>query len=381
MEQNQRLYDVLAREGFEGAVFTLPENVVHASGMATLPNTYAAGFFSFSLPLATVILNVRDRKEALYVTDGLADDAERLSFIRKVWTYAPFLLRTAIDPVEAYTSGLRDALDEYAPKSGKIGVEASCPRAVLEALKGACPDAETADVTPAAVKSRMVKQPWEIDRMRKAAAVIDRCMETFVSTAAEAGKSEFDLWAEITKAMNRQAGANVHFSGELVTGPRTEFVCYPGGPKDRITQPGDPGLIDMSARIDGYWCDCGNVVSYGKENSTLRKYFEVVHNAYEYTKQALKPGARCSDVFRFAERAYLEKGLVCPHYIGHSIGSALNDMPKIVPCDDRPVEAGMCFSMEPGIYGEGVGLRIEKMLHVTENGCEEFNHFPWGVRE
>ena len=63
MKRNQRLYDVLRSCGHDMAVLCLPENVVHASGMVTLPNIYAVGFFNWSLPLATAIINVRDEKE------------------------------------------------------------------------------------------------------------------------------------------------------------------------------------------------------------------------------------------------------------------------------------------------------------------------------
>ena len=156
---------------------------------------------------------------------------------------------------------------------------------------------------------------------------------------------------------------------------------YPGGPTGRITRPGDVGLMDMSARYEGYWCDCCNDVSFGGKNKNQLKYFEIVRNAFEYTKAALKPGATASQVFYEAQKAYTEAGFECPHYIGHSIGTGLNDLPKIIPCDNTFIEEGMCFSMEPGIYQENMGLRIEKMLYVTKDGCEEFNSFRWGVYE
>lgn len=90
MKRNQRLYDVLRSCGHDMAVLCLPENVVHASGMVTLPNIYAVGFFNWSLPLATAIINVRDEKEVLYIADSVEGDVPKYSFFEEVRTYHPY---------------------------------------------------------------------------------------------------------------------------------------------------------------------------------------------------------------------------------------------------------------------------------------------------
>lgn len=381
MRKNQRLYDILAEKGFDGAIFCLPENVVHASGMTTFPNLYSANFFTWSLPLATVLMNVQDGSEILYVAESMAAEAERMSFFDEIRIFVPYRMDKNVDPVQEYARGLKEAVFECMPKTGILGVEAAgFPWGASAALKRlVLPSLEMKDVTGAVYESKMVKAPWELKRMRKAAAVIDAGMECFIRTAKKAGAGEIDLWKEILGAMYHKAGGHIPTSGELVTGERTFDAPYPGGPVPRRTKKGDVGLMDMSARVDGYWCDCCNIVSYGEKNETQLRYFEVIKNAYDYTTDALRSGATCSDVFRAAERAYTEQGFACPHYIGHSIGSGVNDMPKIIPCDHTVIEEGMCFSMEPGIYRQNMGLRIEKMLLVTKEGCEEFNQFEWGV--
>lgn len=78
MKKNQRLYDVLSKYGCDTAVLSLPENVLHASGMVNLPNTYAVGFFNWSLPLATVIINVKEQKEVLYIPDSVLQNAKKI---------------------------------------------------------------------------------------------------------------------------------------------------------------------------------------------------------------------------------------------------------------------------------------------------------------
>lgn len=381
MKKNERLYRILKKYDYDMAVFCQPENVVYASGMVTLPNIYAAGFFNWGMPLSTVILNVREEKEILYLADSVAGGAEQYSFADEIRTYHPYDLSILMNPAEEYAKGIREILGDLGVSSGKIAVEPgllyTAGKEIFEVLK----EMKVCDASLAIFESKMVKVEWEIARMKKAAEIVDAAFERLNQLSHTSGLDELEMWKEVFGAMTEEKGGHVHLSGELVTGPRSFSSSYPGGPIHRRTEAGDVGIMDMSARFAGYWCDCCNIVSFGKRNEKQRKYFEIIHNAYNYMKEALKPGVIAGDVYRASEKAYIEAGFQCPHYIGHSIGSGLNDLPKIIPCDNTTIEEGMCFSMEPGIYQENMGLRIEKMLYVTENGCEEFNKFNWGVYE
>lgn len=381
MKKNERLYKILRKYHYDMAVLCLPENVVHASGMITLPNIYAVGFFNWSLPLATVVVNVKEEKEVLYIADSVANDVGKYAFVSEVRSYHPYDLNVLMNPAEEYAKGLRDVLKEFGPEQGKIAIEPSLPAAAVNELVSLYGSESLEDASAAIFESKMVKADWEIERMKKAAGMIDAAFGKLNELSHLVGMDEIDMWEKIFGAMVSEKNGHVHLSGELVTGPRSLNSSYPGGPIHRRTEKGDVGIMDMSARYQGYWCDCCNVVSFGGANETQRKYFEIIHNAYEYMKKALKPGVVASDVYRASEKAYTEAGFACPHYIGHSIGTGLNDMPKIIPCDHTIIEEGMCFSMEPGIYQENMGLRIEKMLYVTADGCEEFNQFDWGVYE
>lgn len=381
MKKNQRLYDVLSKYGCDTAVLSLPENVLHASGMVNLPNTYAVGFFNWSLPLATVIINVKEQKEVLYIPDSVLQNAKKYSFFENIITYCPYKLEKMLNPAEEYVKGFKEVFKEYGCE-GKTAVEPSLPHIIREAIGSVYPKTAFTDASKELFESKMVKAPWEIERMKKAAVICDSAFLKLNELSHDgAGKSELALWREIFGAMVDTAGKNVHISGELVTGERSFNSSYPGGPTDRIVNLGDVGIMDMSVRYMGYWCDCCNVVSFGKRNDVQLRLFNTIYNAYEYMKRALKPGAAASEVYAASEKAYTENGYECPHYIGHAIGTGLNDMPKIIPCDDTVIEEGMTFSMEPGIYKENMGLRIEKMLLVTKDGCEEFNKFNWGVYE
>lgn len=331
--------------------------------------------------MATVIINVRDEKETLLIADSVLSNAKKYSFFENITTYCPYKLEEKLNPAQEYVRGFKAAFYETACE-GKTAVEANLPHVIRLAMEEVLPKTEFCDASEAMFISKMVKAPWEIERMKRAAQICDAAFNKLNELShTGVGRTELELWRDIFGAMVNTAGKNVHTSGELLTGPRTFNSSYPGGPTDRVIELGDVGIMDMSARYMGYWCDCCNIASFGKKNDTQRRLFDVIHNAYQYMMDALKPGVRACDVYAASEKAYTELGYSCPHYIGHAIGTGLNDMPKIIPCDDTLIEEGMTFSMEPGIYQENMGLRIEKMLIVTKDGCEEFNSFDWGVYE
>jgi aminopeptidase len=97
---------------------------------------------------------------------------------------------------------------------------------------------------------------------------------------------------------------------------------------------------------------------------------------------ALRPGALAADAAVAAEAAFAKHGLPMAHYAGHQIGVTVNELPRLVPYDRTPIEAGMVFSVEPGAYqgpGGTFGARSEKMVLVTPSGPEILSTFAWGI--
>jgi len=83
-----------------------------------------------------------------------------------------------------------------------------------------------------------------------------------------------------------------------------------------------------------------------------------------------------------ANAAYAKHGMEMPHYMGHQVGIVVNELPRVVPYDHTPIQAGMVFSLEPGAYegpGGTFGARSEKTVLVTESGPEVLSQFKWGI--
>ena len=191
------------------------------------------------------------------------------------------------------------------------------------------------------------------------------------------------MWSEIEAKVFAGAGRAIPLTGELVTGPRATTVAYPNGPLDRTTSPGDAALMDLSGRAQGYWFDCTNThVIATTPTSEQRRYARASQAACEAAMNTLRPGALAADAARAAEAAFAGFGLPMAHYAGHQIGVSVNELPRLVPYDQTPIEAGMVFSVEPGAYqgpGQSFGARSEKMVLVTPAGPEVISTFVWGI--
>src|SRR5262249_9607673 len=90
--------------------------------------------------------------------------------------------------------------------------------------------------------------------------------------------------------------------------------------------------------------------------------------ALELGLQMLRPGIRAGEVDRAVRDFLAAEGCTYPHHTGHGVGFAWHEEPRIVPGSDTVLEEGMVIALEPGAYGEGWGLRVEKVAVVTANG-------------
>lgn len=290
------------------------------------------------------------------------------------------------DPAGTYVAQLTAALSRLGATGGKgtIGVEVrSLPLVAAQTIERALPDWTIVDVEPALKRARWIKTAREIGLLRQTSRLADVAHDTLAELCREAGKTEFAMFAEIGRRVFAAAGRDIMLSGELVTGPRTTTVEYPNGPRDRTTEPGDAALMDLSGRYNGYWFDCTNTHVIGADPTAEQvRYARASQAACEAAMDALRVGNRASDASAAAATAFQQFGLEQAHYAGHQIGVTVNEFPRLVPYDQTPIEAGMVFSVEPGVYqgpGGTFGARSEKMVLVTDSGPEILSTFSWGI--
>jgi Xaa-Pro aminopeptidase len=110
-------------------------------------------------------------------------------------------------------------------------------------------------------------------------------------------------------------------------------------------------------------------------------YARAARDSFYAGAEALRPGNRACDVYKAAARAYDKYGLKLGHYVGHGIGTTVNEAPWFVPSDETVIEPGMVVCIETGAYGEEATGKCEKMLIVRHDGGPEiFPDFEWGIQ-
>jgi Xaa-Pro aminopeptidase len=360
-------------------------NVTYVSGFEAPVPVGAGAETAYGPSLA--LCSVRDRGSWLVVSAANAANARSRSRLDEVLAFGTFDSFQPLDSRESFLEQLTAALASAGlpGATATLGVEfRATPHAVIDLLARACPRVKIVNVEDALASARLTKTPREIGLLRHAAEIADVGHRALAELVQRAGRTEFEMWAELTARMCAAVGHEVPITGELVTGPRTCTVNYPGGPRNRTTQPGDAALMDISQRVDGYWSDCTNThVIGGVEPTALqRKYARASQAAFDACVEQLRPGRLASQAWQAASAAYDRHGVPMPHYMGHQIGVTVNELPRLVPYDHTPIEAGMAFAVEPGAYeGEGgtFGARSEKNVLVTASGPEILSQFEWGI--
>jgi Xaa-Pro aminopeptidase len=375
-----RLREALAADNMDAVLLSEPASIRYVSGFSVPPPIGAGAAFAAGPNLAAV----SDRAGALLVSGSEAGAASRRQGTGSLIVYQSFGHFEPMDGQKEFLAGLTSLLDAVLPSGhgATLGIEPrTLPSVALTFLAERYPKILIHDATAAIRRARMIKTPREIALLRRAAAAADAAQEALLSHSRP-GVNELTLWNALSGALEAAAGAATPISGELISGPRTSVVDYPGGPVDRVLGPGDTIICDISPCVDGYYADCCNTLAVGEPSPDQRRYFHAARDAWEAAVTMLRPGKRACDAADAAREAFARHGLPVAHYTGHGIGAAVNEAPRLVEYDQTPIEAGMVFAVEPGAYagpGGTTGSRVEKMVLVTADGPEVLSRFAWGI--
>ncbi len=241
----------------------------------------------------------------------------------------------------------------------------------------AATDAEFGLASEILADLRIRKDEAEIDAIRRASALTDRVSEGIRGRDA-IGMTERELAREIESRLAEAGGEGSSFETIVGSGPNGARPHHRRG--GRKIESGDPVVLDFGARLDGYPSDQTRThVFSGDPSEKFEEVHEVVREAQQAAVGRIEPGIPAEAVDR-AAREVIEAagyGEEFTHRTGHGVGIEVHEPPYIVAGNDRELEPGMVFSVEPGIYLEGeFGVRIEDLVVVTAEGCERLNDSP-----
>jgi Xaa-Pro aminopeptidase len=258
---------------------------------------------------------------------------------------------------------------------GRYSISDACWALHLLALQEAFPGGSFASMTAALPLLRAVKDADELARMAAAGAAADATFADIVGVPF-AGRRELDVADDLARLLLEHGHSSVEFT-IVGSGPNGANPHHAAGP--RVIAEGDAVVLDFGGVLDGYGSDTTRTVHVGEPSAEHLRVHEVVRAAQQAGFEAVRPGAACQDVDRAARAVIAEAGYGerFTHRTGHGIGVTVHEPPYIVEGETQPLQPGMCFSIEPGIYVPGeFGVRIEDIVAVTEDGGRRLNDSP-----
>ncbi len=222
---------------------------------------------------------------------------------------------------------------------------------------------------------RQIKSAAELTAIRQAQQLTD---DTFAAILPRItpGRTERELMLDLEFTMRRMGSEGVAFDFIVVSGKNSALPH--GVPTDKPLEQGDFITMDFGAVVNGYRADMTRTVALGGVSDEQRRVYDAVLAAQAAALAAIRPGVICREVDSVARRMIDAHYAGCfGHGLGHSVGIDVHESPSFSTRCETLLAPGMVMTVEPGIYLAGqYGVRIEDMVVITADGCENLTHSP-----
>jgi Xaa-Pro aminopeptidase len=229
---------------------------------------------------------------------------------------------------------------------------------------------------------RATKSEFELKQLRKATEIGNKTIKDikkFAENAAE--QTENDLSFLVRRKIAEYGGDDIAFDSLVANASRAhELHCYPPASNQKFALQG-LALIDFGANYQGYHSDITVPFAFGKLTEEQEKFIEIVLKSYEGAVEMVDIGVPLWKVHSYVEETLKKEGFNMPYALGHGLGLSEHDSPFISrkPTDEYGLkywkeikfEDGMVFTIEPGVYKQGLGgCRIENDLMIHNGKVE-----------
>jgi Xaa-Pro aminopeptidase len=295
------------------------------------------------------------------------------------------------DPIAAVAGIVRGAggaggADDRDPARGpdaaaRVAVGDRLWATFLLGLQAALPEATFGLASAVLGDLRIVKDADEVALLRAAAHAADRVVAA-IASGPLVGRTEADIAAEVLDRLVAEGHDSAEFA-IVAAGPDSASPHHEPG--ERVVRPGEPIVFDIGGPLGGYGSDITRTIwvtggdpGLGPDDE-FRRIHALVREANAAATAAVAPGVPAARIDAVA-RAIIEAGGYGERFIhrtGHGIGLEGHEDPYLVAGNDRSLEPGMAFSVEPGIYLEGrYGVRIEDIVVCGHDGPVVLNEAP-----
>jgi len=222
---------------------------------------------------------------------------------------------------------------------------------------------------------RQRKTGAELAIIRRALTLTETVMRQVAGELAS-GQTERQVAWEIEKRFREGGAEGLAFPPIVAAGPNSARPHH--HPGDYPLKNGEPIIIDMGAKIDGYCADMTRTFILGPADDHFRKIYSLVRRAQARAEAELKAGmdSLAGDALAREVIAAAGFGEAFGHSLGHGVGLAVHEAPNLSPSEARRsvLPAGCVLTVEPGIYLTGWGgVRLEDMVLLHPEGAEVLN--------
>lgn len=223
---------------------------------------------------------------------------------------------------------------------------------------------------------REVKDASEIARIRRAAEITDAALQE-VLLQLQPGVSEKSLVWMLESAMRDLGADGPAFGTGVGAGPHGARPHHSA--TDRPIAAGEPVVIDMGAKVEGYCADLTRTVVLGDPTPLFRERYNLVLAAQQAALSAIRPGVSGKDADAAARDVIVAAGHgdAFFHGLGHGVGLLIHEAPSLGQSSEDTLQPGQIVTVEPGVYFDGWGgIRIEDLAVVAESGIEILSNSP-----
>lgn len=374
-ERRNHFRELMEERGPVAAVLFNPTTIFYLVGFHFLPTERPMALF------------LRPSGEThLFVPRLEHEHAQKIADVDTVSSYAEY--PGYVHPMEQ----LKEIVTEYGADKGALGIDSDGYGSAYgyqgPRLSDLLPNANLVSVGGIVENMRMCKSSRELDLIRESCRW-GNLAHTLLQAYSRPGAKEIEIAnrasSEATTAMIQTLGpiyrpashgtAMAIFRGQIGANSALPHAVT----INATLKPGDTLVTGAAADVYGYNSELERTMFVGEPSSEQRRLFAHMLQAQDLAMSLIKPGIPCSAVEEEMQRFYRESNLTSytRHHSGHNVGLLMHEKPFLDVGDETVIQPGMLFTVEPGLYLEGLGgFRHSDTVVVTETGVEMLTYYP-----
>ena len=216
-------------------------------------------------------------------------------------------------------------------------------------------------------KQRMIKDEDEIENIKKACDITDKCFE-YLCKFIKKGMTEKQIAKEIEEYFILNGAEGIAFDTIVASGPNSSMPH--AVPTNRRIESGDVITIDMGCKYNGYCSDMTRTIFVDSIDEEKKKIYDLVLKNQKQILDEIKEGVSPKILTKMVEGDFKINDQMLIHSLGHGVGLEIHELPYLSIRNENPLKKNMVITDEPGIYIAGnFGVRIEDTILVTKAGC------------